>query len=227
MTTTTKITLMRQLMLAIATLGLATCLGALSAPSTALALDTPEYTPGENYYIDTPEAFAEQDVDHERADEMSASTQYWITSPFYLHWISPDVVVYEGDEFFIGCEAVGLEDIRYEWRLSRDGGKLFEDTGLIGNEHTLTAQAPNDPLTEPYLYRCIITNGDGTATLTADISVVVLEAPDSGASGGKSISQTGDETIGIAALAGAGVCASLALLLAMMRPRRTESEGDE
>ena len=49
-------TVMRQLWLAITALGLASCLGALSAPSTALALDTPEYTPGENYYIDTPEA---------------------------------------------------------------------------------------------------------------------------------------------------------------------------
>lgn len=218
---TKKTMTMRHLVLAIATLGLAGCLGALSAPGTALALDTPEYTPGEDYYIDTPEAFTEQDVDHERADEMSASTQYWVTSPFYLHWISPDVVVYEGEEFYIGCEAVGLEDITYEWRLSKDGGELFEDTGLMGNEHTIVAQAPNVPATQPYLYRCIITNGDGTATLTADISVVVLEAP---ASGGKSISQTGDEMMGLAAFVGAAVCASFALMLAAIRPKKEESE---
>ena len=220
--TTTKNMTMRHLMLAIATLGLAGCLGALSAPGTALALGTPEYTPGEDYYIDTPEAFTEQDVDYERADEMSASTQYWVTSPFYLHWISPDVVVYEGEEFYIGCEAVGMEDITYEWRLSRDGGKLFEDTGLMGNEHTIVAQTPNDPATQPYLYQCTITNGDGTATLTADISVVVLEAP---TSGGKSISQTGDEMVGLAAFVGAAVCASLALMLAAMCPKKDE-DGD-
>lgn len=221
MMTTTKTEKVRRFALAIAALGLAGCLAVVQPADKALALDEPEYTPGENYYIDTPEAFAEQDIEHERADEMSASTQYYVTSPFYLHWISPDVVVYEGEDFFIGCEAVGLEDVTYEWRLSRDGGELFEDTGFMGNEHTITAQAPNDPATEPYLYRCIITNGDGTATLTADISVVVLEAP---ASSGKGISQTGDETIGIASFIGAAACASLALLLAAMRPRKCEEE---
>ena len=47
-TMTTKTTPMRQFALAIATFGLTCCLGALAAPGTALALDTPEYTPGED-----------------------------------------------------------------------------------------------------------------------------------------------------------------------------------
>ena len=60
MTTPTTTTLMRRFALAIATLGLAACLGALGAPGAVLALDTPDYTPGEDYYIDTPEAFRKQ-----------------------------------------------------------------------------------------------------------------------------------------------------------------------
>jgi len=56
------------------------------------------------------------------------STQYWVTSAFYLHWISPDQVVYEGEKVYIGCEAVGLD--------------------------------ANGPETEPYLFRCTVTNVD-------------------------------------------------------------------
>ena len=195
---------------------------ALAHPMYAYGLETEPYTPGENYYIDDEEAFRNQDIDHAETAESAASTQYYLTSAFYLTWISPDMTIYEGEEAFIGCEATGLEDLRYEWKVSVDGGKTFEDTGLVGNAHTLTDLKPSPSKDEPYLYRCTITNGDRTSTLTADVSITVLKS-----FGGKGISQTGDETIGIAALAGAGVCASLALLLAMMRPRRTESEGDE
>lgn len=222
MITVRKTTVMRHLTLAIATLGLASCLGALSAPGTALALDTPEYTPGENYYIDTPEAFAEQDVGHELADEMSASTQYWVTSAFYLEWISPDMTIYEDEGAFIGCGATGLGDLRYEWQVSTDGGKTFADTGLVGNAHTLTGLEPSPSKDEPYLYRCTITNGDGTATLTADVEITVLKRVGIA----RAIPQTGDGLIGTAALIGALGCAALALLLAMMRPRKAE-EGEE
>ncbi len=241
MTTTTKTTVMRRFALAIATLGLSCCLGALGAPGAALALETPEYTPGESYYIDEPEAFRDQDVEHERADQMSASTQYWVTSAFYLHWISPDQIIYEGEEAYIGCEAVGLEDVSYEWKVSRDGGKTFADDTLLGNEHVIDGLEANDPETEPYLFRCTVTNGDGTATLTADVHIVVLDVADpasedggspaydpdgkSGKSGGKRIPQLGDEQLaGLAAVAGAGLFASLALLLALMRPKKREEE---
>ncbi len=119
---------MRRFALALATLGLAGCLGAMGAPGAALALETPEYVPGEDYRIDEPEAFRDQDVEHERADEMAASTQYWVTSAFYLHWISPDQVIHEGEEAYIGCEAVGLEDVTYEWRVSCDGERPSRTT---------------------------------------------------------------------------------------------------
>lgn len=195
--------------------------GTLAQPLHAYGLETDPYTPGENYYIDDEEAFRNQDIDHEETAESAASTQYYLTSAFYLTWISPDMTVYEGEEAFIGCEATGLEDLRYEWQLSTDGGKTFEDTGLVGNAHTLTDLAPSPSKDEPYLYRCTITNGDRTSTLTADVSITVLKA-----TGGKRISQTGDETIGIVAFAGAAACASLALLLAMMRPREIEGEDN-
>ena len=106
----------------------------------------------------------------------------------------------------------------------------------------------NDPETEPYLFRCTVTNGDGTATLTADVRVVVLDVPDpapasedgtpaydpdakqgkSAKSGGKSIPQLGDEQMmGLIAVAGAGIFASLALMLALMRPKKQEEDAAE
>lgn len=195
--------------------------GALAQPMSAYGLEAEPYTPGENYYIDDEEAFRNQDIDHAETTESAASTQYYLTSAFYLTWISPDMTIYEDEEAFIGCEATGLEDLHYEWKVSTDGGKTFEDTGLVGNAHTLTDLKPSPSKSEPYLYRCTITNGDRTSTLTADVNITVLKS-----FGGKGMSQTGDETIGFAAFAGAGVCASMALLLAMMRPRRNESEED-
>ncbi len=95
-----------------------------------------------------------------------------------------------------------------------------------------------------YLFRCTVTNGDGTATLTADVRIVVLDVPEpasdddgtpaydpdakSGKSGGKSIPQLGDEQMaGLLAMAGAGVLGSLALLLALMRPKKREEEAAE
>ena len=169
---------------------------------------------------------------------MSASTQYWVTSAFYPRWISPDQIVYEGEEAYVGCEAVGLEDVSYEWEVSRDGGRTFADDTLLGNEHVITGLEANDPETEPYLFRCTVTNGDGTATLTADVRIVVLDVEDpapasedggdpvhDGKSGGKRIPQLGDEDMAsLAAIAGAGVFASLALMLALMRPKKREEE---
>ena len=136
---------------------------------------------------------------------------------------------------------MGLEDVTYEWRVSRDGGVTFEEDALVGNEHVLSGLVSNDPETEPYLFRCTITNGDGTATLTADVRVVVLEVPvlagddggkpacglegNSGVSRGKSIPQLGDEELmSMIALAGAGALGSLALMLALMRPKKQEEE---
>ena len=223
MNETTKAIAKRLLTIASLILALACCMLIYTHPATAYALQEPEYTPGENYYIDSPEAFESQDVGHDRADEISASTQYYVTSAFYLNWISPDQVIHEGEDAYIGCEATGLEDIRYEWRLSKDGGATWEAEALIGNEHTVSDLAVNEPETEPYLYRCTITNGDGTSTLTADVRITVLEAP-TGSGVGKTISQTGDERIGIAALVGAAACASLALILATMRPK---PQGEE
>ena len=98
------------------------------------------------------------------------------------------------------------------------------------------------PRLKPYLFRCTVTNGDGTATLTADVHVVVLDVPEpagddggapaydadakqgkSGKSCSRSIPQLGDEQmIGLMGIAGAGVFASLALLLALMRPKKQE-----
>ena len=224
---------MRRLALAVAILGLACCLGALGAPGAAIALETPEYVPGEDYYIDDPEAFRDQDVEHERADEMAASTQYWVTSTFYLHWISPDQVIYEGEEAYIGCEAVGLEDVTYEWRVSCDGGETFEKDALTGNEHVISGLQADGHESATYLFRCTVTNGDGTATLTADVRIVVLDVPDEpapkgeggGESGGKRIPQLGDEELaGFAAMAGAALFASLALMLALVRPKKREEE---
>ena len=231
MTTATKTSVTSRLALAIATLGLAVCLGVLGAPGAALALDTPEYVPGEDYYIDDPEAFRDQDVEHERAAEMSASTQYWVTSAFYLHWISPDQVIHEGEEAYIGCEAVGLEDVSYEWKVSRDGGETFEDDSLVGNEHVISGLQADGSEAANYLFRCTVTNGDGTATLSADVHVVVLDvsdepAPAGGKGGpGKAIPQLGDEELArFAAIAGATMLASLALVLAIVRLGKREEE---
>ena len=46
-------------------------------------------------------------------------------------------IIYEGEEAYVGCEAVGLEDVICEWRVSRDGGKTFEDDALVGDEHVV------------------------------------------------------------------------------------------
>lgn len=225
MTTITSTSTKRLLALAAAAVSLACCLAIALPAGLAHALDEPEYTPGENYYIDTPEAYENQDVEHERANEMSSSTQYYVSSPFYLHWISPDQVIYEGEDVFIGCEATGLEDLHYEWHLSKDGGATFDEEGLEGNIHTVSGLVPNDPATEPYLFRCTVTNGDGTSTLTADVRVVVLEAQ-AGSGSGKASLQTGDEVAAAAAIAGAVVCAALALLLVAVRNKKEES-GEE
>ena len=232
MTNVTKASVISRLALATAALGFAVCLGALGAPGAALALDTPEYVPGEDYYIDDPEAFRDQDVEHDRADEMCASTQYWVTSAFYLHWISPDQVIHEGEEAYVGCEAVGLEDVSYEWKVSRDGGETFEEDSLVGNEHVISGLQANGPETATYLFRCTVTNGDGTATLTADVRVVVLDVPDEpapgsgkGGSGGKGIPQLGDEDLArFDTIAGAAMFVSLALVLAILRLRKREEE---
>lgn len=225
---------MSRLALAVIALALAGCLGALFAPGAALALETPEYVPGEDYYIDDPEAFRDQDVEHERADEMSASTQYWVTSAFYLHWISPDQVIHEGEEAYVGCEAVGLEDVSYEWKVSRDGGETFEEDSLVGNEHVISGLQADGSEAANYLFRCTVTNGDGTATLSADVHVVVLDVPDEpapaggkGGPGGKAIPQLGDEELArFAAIAGAAMLVSLALILAIVRLRKREEEGE-
>ncbi len=102
----------------------------------------------------------------------------------------------------------------YEWRVSRDGGGTFEDDALVGNEHVIGGLQADGAESANYLFRCTVTNGDGTATLTADVRIVVLDVPDpasddggepvakSGKSTGKRIPQLGDEgAIGMTALA--------------------------
>lgn len=218
MTATTSITTKRQLVLAIAAVGLVCCLMAILSAGTACALDEPEYTPGEDYYIDTPEAYEEQDIEHNRAQEMESSTQYYISSPFYLNWITPDQVIYEGDDARIGCEATGLNDLHYVWELSRDGGFSFEETGLEGNSHTVSGLTVNDPATQPYLYRCTITNGDCISTLTATVTVTVLPANQTAANSANqsssSLVRTGDDTLdALIWLCVSALFASLALLI--------------
>ena len=209
-------------LLAAAAIAVATAVGCLALPATAFGLETPPYTPGEDYRIDEEEAFRDQGIEHEEAAEGSASTQYYLTSPFYLEWISPDVTIYEGQEAYIGCKATGLEDLRYEWRVSSDGGATFKDAGLIGNEHVLAGLTANDPETQPYLYRCTITNGDGTSTLEADVQVTVLEP-----SLASRMAQTGDRTIGVLALAGAAGCAAIALAVAAGGKARRDDSATE
>ena len=51
-----------------------TCACLLAFPPNAGALEADPYVPGEDYYIDDPEAFRDQDIDHEEAVESSAST---------------------------------------------------------------------------------------------------------------------------------------------------------
>ncbi len=149
-------------------------------------------------------------------------------------------MIHEGEEAYVGCEAVDLEDVTYEWRVSCDGGETFEDDVLEGNEYVIGGLQADGTESANYLFRCTVTNGDGTATLTADVRVVVLDVPDpateddgtpaakSGKSGGKSIPQLGDEDLmGMMAIAGAALCGSLALMLALMRPKREEEEPAE
>ncbi len=108
---------------------------------------------------------------------------------------------------------------------------------LTGNEHVIGGLQADGAESANYLFRCTVTNGDGTATLTADVRVVVLGVPEladegdgapaakSGKSGGKFIPQLGDEDLmGMMAIAGATLCGSLALLLALMRPKKREEE---
>ena len=199
----------------------------LAFPLNAGALETDPYVLGEDYYIDDPEAFRDQDIDHEEAVESSASTGYYLTSPFYVEWVSPDETIRVGEQAFVGCSAVGFGELAYEWYVSENGGESFRETGLLGPAHTLEGLEPTGE-GEPYLYRCLITNGDGASKLTADVQVTVL-----GASGsdpgivdepkGKGIPQLGDERmIGLMALAGAGVFAGLALMLALMCTRERD-----
>lgn len=184
----------RGIALATVLLGFACCFAVLAPADQALALDEPPYTPGENYYIDEEEAFRDQDVDHDAAAENEAATSYYLTSPFYVNWISPDVTVKEGEQAYIGCGAVGLEEIRYEWFMSADGGETFEPTGLVGNEHCLTGLVALEG-DAPYLYRCVVTNGDQTSKLEADVWVTVLDVP---APAGDVLGELGDRTMTIA-----------------------------
>ena len=167
----------------------------------AYALDEPAYSPGEDYFIDEPDAFLDQDPGYSGATESEGSTTYWMTCPFYLEWVSNDVVIYEGETAYIGCRATGLDDLAYEWYLSADGGQWFEKTDLVGSEHTLSGLKVNDPQDTPYIYKCLITNGDGLSTLVATVNVTVLSG------GGTHFPQTGDAMLYIA-----GALAALALI---------------
>ena len=212
------------------TLGLIGCLVLFAPTGNAFALDLPDYTPGEDYRIDEERAFREQDIEHEGTIENESSTNYYLTSSFYLNWISPDMIIYEGEDAYIGCGAIGLDDIHYEWFLSKDGGNSFVPTGLVGNEHTVQGLTVNEPATQPYLYRCIITNGDQTSTLKADVKIIVLagEHEDTGASGvsqtGSGLLKTGDITMPII---GISIVLALVALLTVVFVHKRSKKLDE
>lgn len=220
---TTATTAKRSLVLATVLLGLACALTAILPDGVALALEEPAYTPGENYYIDEEEAFLNQDVDHGGAVENQAATSYYLTSPFYLNWISPDTTVYEGEVAYIGCGATGLQDIRYEWLVSRDGGETFDPAGLNGPEHTvygLQADAPE----ERYLFRCVVTNGDRTSQLEADVQVTVIDVPEPA---GGLLGELGDQTMALvfACVFTAFMACAVALPLILTRYYRKRSNA--
>ena len=222
---TTATTAKRSLVLATILLGLACALTAILPAGIALALEEPAYTPGEDYYIDEEEAFLNQDVDHGGAVENRAATSYYLTSPFYLNWISPDTTIYEGEAAYIGCGATGLETLDYEWFVSMDGGDTFDPAGLNGPEHTVYGLQANDP-EELYLFRCIVTNGDGTSQLEADVWVTVIDVP---APAGGMLGELGDTTMTLAcACLGAAfaACAVAIPLLIVRRGRKDEGSGE-
>ena len=210
----------------IAILGICVAACALSnllglAIERAYALDEPAYSPGENYFIDEPDAFLDQDPGYSGATESEGSTTYWMTCPFYLEWVSDDVVIYEGETAYIGCRATGLDDLAYEWYLSTDGGQWFEKTDLVGSEHTLSGLKVNDPQDTPYIYKCLITNGDGLSTLVATVNVTVLSA------GGTYCPQTGDAMFYITgALAVLALIALACMYLSWMKEERAEKLED-
>ena len=86
---------------------------------------------------------------------MVASTQYWVTSAFYLHWISPDQIIYEGEEAYVGCEAVGLEGVAYEWQVSRDGGEAFEDDAKSDKSGGKSIPQLGDEQMMGFMCRCL------------------------------------------------------------------------
>lgn len=196
---------------------------ALALPSAAHGLETAPYTPGEDYYIDDEEAFREQDIEHEGAVESEASTSYFLTSAFYLNWISPDSTIYEGETAYIGCGATGLETLDYEWLLSKDGGETFEPAGLNGPEHTVVGLQANDPEEQPYLFRCIITNGDRTSQLEADVWVTVIDVPDPA---GGTLGRLGDQTMTLACACMGLAFAACAVAIPLLM-RRFGREGEE
>lgn len=225
---TTATTTKQRMIFAIILLGLTCFLTLLLPAGRALALETAPYTPGENYYIDDEEAFRSQDIEHDEATENAASTSYYLTSSFYLNWISPDITVSEGEEAYIGCGAVGLEDIRYEWFVSADGGESFEPTGLVGNEHYLNDLVANEG-ERPYLYRCVVTNGDQTSQLEADVWVTVLDVPDPEPRGGGSqLGKLGDETMYLAhiCLGAAFLVCAVAIPLLMRRAGKNQERKE-
>ena len=193
----------------------------LALPSVAWGLQTDPYTPGENYFIDDEGAFRDQDIDHEGAVESESSTSYYLTSPFYLNWISPDSTIYEGEAAYIGCGATGLETLDYEWLVSMDGGETFDPAGLNGPEHMVYGLQANDP-EELYLFRCVITNGDRTSQLEADVWVTVIDVPEPA---GGLLGELGDQTMTVAcAWLGAAFAACAVAIPLLLARRGKESE---
>lgn len=197
----------------------------VSPASKAYALDEPAYTPGEDYYIDDQNGFLDQNPGYGEANDAQGSTSYLLTCPFYLKWTSPSMTIHEGDDAYIACEAVGLDDLTYEWYLVEDGGKTLRWVDLVGPEHTISGLRANAPDAAVYPYRCVITNGDGMSTLTTDVEITVL--PNSKIIPAETLGKTGDNVFPLICLLAATIMWAVSFVYSLRLLRKSKRSDAE